>query len=217
MTASIPRPLYKYRHIDTPLCLFFFSSSLYDNTTNAQLYKRLYKFTKFSMAEGNDEHTSNSPIYEEGKILIKDLIRYKQGQNLSPVNATGKTLRKISDDIEKRNPELLAQMCSKLNFSKETIYSSFCGVAKEMFSDGVINWGRIVVLFAFSAQVVKYCDGQNICDQVDNITDWTARFVNEMGWIEQQGGWSAINRHFRDFGRDNNSSWWCQWWSDNFT
>ena len=70
------------------------------------------------MAEGNDEHTSNSPIYEEGKILIKDLIRYKQGQNLSPVNATGKTLRKISDDIEKRNPELLAQNVFETKFFK---------------------------------------------------------------------------------------------------
>ena len=163
------------------------------------------------MAEGSDEQTTDSPVCEEGKILAKDLINYKLGENLSPVNATARTLRKLSDDVELRNPDLLAQMCSKLNFSKETVYSSFCEVVKEMFSDGVINWGRIAVLFAFAAQVAKYCNENNMGDQMDNITEWTARYVGEMGWIEQQGGWNGLNRCFRDIG-ESNTSWWSRWW-----
>ena len=164
------------------------------------------------MAADNNEKTRNSPIYEEGKILLRDLIKYKQDETLSPVNATAKTLRKLSDDIEERNPHLFTQMCSKLNLSKHNVFSSFCNVAKEMFSDGIINWGRIATLFAFACQVAKHCLEHNIGDQVNHITDWTATFVGEMGWIEQQGGWSAINNHFGDDDRKHGGKWWFLLW-----
>lgn len=163
------------------------------------------------MAEANNEQTTNSDVYKEGKILLKDLIYFKLGQNLSPVNVTARTLRKLSDNIELKNPDLFREMCSKLNFSKETVYNSFCEVAKEMFSDGIMNWGRIATLFAFVAQVAKYCMENHTSEQIDEITEWTARFVTEMNWIEQQGGWNGLNRCFRDLG-ENNNSWWCLWW-----
>ena len=142
-----------------------------------------------AVANGFCEHTAQSPLYNEGTVLAKDLISYKLGRQGPPVNSTAKTLRKLSDDIERRNPDLLEQLCSKLNFSKETGYSSFCEIAKEVFADGVINWGRIVVLFAFSARLGKYCSENNMGDQIEDLTQWTARFVIGLGWIEQQGGW----------------------------
>lgn len=143
-----------------------------------------------------EQGTSNSPLIDEGTMLARDLIDYKLGRNLPPASATAKTLRKLSDDIEQRNPDLLEQLCSKLNFSKETGYSSFSEIAREVFSDGRINWGRIVVLFAFCAKLGKYCNENNMNDQVENITEWTARFVAGLGWIESQGGWVGRNYYF---------------------
>jgi hypothetical protein len=142
-----------------------------------------------AVANGFCEHAPNSALFDEGRVLAKDLIYYKLQRNLPPANATAKTLRKLSDDIEVRNPDLLEQLCSKLNFSKETGYSSFCEIAKEVFADGVINWGRIAVLFAFSAKLGKYCNENNMRDQIEDITQWTARFVTGLDWIESHGGW----------------------------
>jgi hypothetical protein len=142
-----------------------------------------------AVANGFCEHTTDSSQFEEGMLLVKDLISYKLQSNLPPVNATARTLRKLSDDIEVQNPDLLEQLCSKLNFSKETGYSSFRDISKQVFSDGIINWGRIVVLFAFGAKLGKYCNENNMRDQVENITMWTARFVTELDWIESHGGW----------------------------
>jgi hypothetical protein len=150
-----------------------------------------------AVANGFCEHTSpSSPLFEEGRLLAKDLINYKLGRNLPPANTTAKTLRKLSDDIELRNPDLLERLCSKLNFSKETGYSSFCEIAKEVFGDGIINWGRIAVLFAFCAKLGKYCNENNMSDEIENITQWTATFVTELGWIESQGGWVGSTYFF---------------------
>ena len=137
-----------------------------------------------------EDTTTNSRIYMEGRCLAKDLIGYKLGRNLPPANATAKTLRKLSDDIEVKNPDLLEQLCRKLNFTKETGYASFCEIGKEIFSDGIVNWGRIAVLFAFGAKLAKYCSVNSMGDEIENITEWTTRFVTGLdSWVERQGGW----------------------------
>ncbi|XP_046839125.1 apoptosis regulator BAX-like isoform X2 [Xenia sp. Carnegie-2017] len=135
------------------------------------------------------EQTLEGTLYKEGTILVNDLIGYKIGRNVPPVNATAKTLRKLSDDIEERNPDLLEQLCSKLNFTHETGYNSFSAIANTVFSDGIINWGRIVVLLAFSARLGRYCEENNMSDQIESISGWTARFLTDLGWIQAQGGW----------------------------
>ena len=124
-----------------------------------------------AMSNGLNEQTTHLPLRHECKILAKDLIDYKLGQSTEPANAAAKTLRKLSDDIEKRNPDLLE-------------------IAKEVFSDGVINWGRIAVLYAFGARLGKHCCDNDMSEQLDYIPEWIARFVTGLSdWIEKQGGW----------------------------
>lgn len=162
-----------------------------------------------AMSNGLNEQTTHLPLRHECKILAKDLIDYKLGQSTEPANAAAKTLRKLSDDIEKRNPDLLEQLCTKLNFSKETRYCSFAEIAKEVFSDGVINWGRIAVLYAFGARLGKHCCDNDMSEQLDYIPEWIARFVTGLSdWIEKQGGWSNFNDKFQDIGGNNQSNWW---------
>ncbi|WP_395241589.1 Bcl-2 family protein [Salmonella sp. s51933] len=167
------------------------------------------RFQQFVSMDGElNEQTTNSSVLEEGTILARDLIDYKLGRGMPPANPTAKTLRKLSDDIENRNPLLLEQLCTKLNFSTETGYSSFSEIAKEVFSDGIINWGRIAVLFAFGAKLGKHCKENNMTEQLDNIPEWIGRFVmGHSDWIERQGGWSNFNTRFQELG-ENNSSWW---------
>ena len=146
------------------------------------------------MAEANNEQTTVKlvDVYKEGKILLKDLISFKLGQNLPPVNATALALRKLSKNIELKNPYLLWGMCTKLDFSEETLCNSFSRVAKEMFADSIINWSKIATLLAFVAHVAKYCIENHMSEQRDLIAEWTARFVTEMNWIDKQGGWNCL-------------------------
>ena len=161
------------------------------------------------MAEANSRQGASQRIYEEGKILISYLISYKLGQSIPPESSTATILRKLSDDIEQRNPSLLQQMCSRLKFSKETVYAQFCEVAQEMFEDHITNWGRIAVLFTFVAQVAKYCNENSMSDQIENIKEWTARFVSDMDLIQLHGGWEGFNRHFESLnGSSTEYGWW---------
>ena len=101
------------------------------------------------MAKAYDDHTLNSSVYKEAIILVKDLVE----NQATPVSATAKTLRKLWRDIELRYPDLLQQMRSKLNFSQETLYSSYGEAVSEILSNSIINWGRIAVIFTFCAHV----------------------------------------------------------------
>lgn len=60
-------------------------------------------------------------------------------------------------------------------------------VLKEMFADGIINWGRIVVAYTFMMCAARReRDGRNT-----NVLYDLVRFVQDelCGWIAASGGW----------------------------
>ncbi|KAI4878869.1 hypothetical protein NFI96_012498 [Prochilodus magdalenae] len=68
----------------------------------------------------------------------------------------------------------------------------FLKVAREIFSDGRFNWGRVVALFYFACELVKQV--LEIPDLIKTIINWTVTFMREtvFNWIREQGGWEAI-------------------------
>ncbi len=87
-------------------------------------------------------------------------------------------------------------------------YETFSDVAKELFCDGIYNWGRIVTLFYFTYKLIMKVSSrrencflymtfefQSLKDQTSSIwnvlVEWTVRFVKEIvaPWIVRKGGW----------------------------
>ncbi|ELT93292.1 hypothetical protein CAPTEDRAFT_50530, partial [Capitella teleta] len=68
----------------------------------------------------------------------------------------------------------------------------FVNVCGEMLSDGQLNWGRVVSLFAFgSALAQHFHTSPQLSHLVPTVTKLLAEFVSLRltPWIVKQGGW----------------------------
>lgn len=74
--------------------------------------------------------------------------------------------------------------------SARTIFNQ---VMEKEFEDGIINWGRIVTIFAFEGILTKKLLQERISPDVDasRISYFVAEFIttNMREWIRQNGGW----------------------------
>ncbi|XP_002919132.2 bcl-2-related protein A1 [Ailuropoda melanoleuca] len=74
--------------------------------------------------------------------------------------------------------------------SARTIFNQ---VMEKEFEDGIINWGRIVTIFAFEGILTKKLLRERISPDVDasRISYFVAEFIttNMREWIRQNGGW----------------------------
>lgn len=104
-------------------------------------------------------------------------------------------LRKIGSEIETRHQALLKNMCNKLDIRASTAEITFRTVADEIFSTG-INWGRVVVLYCFAAEVAVFCF-RNEIDIVEDVVRWISEYVCQRTfseWIRKAGGWVSSKR-----------------------
>nr|QBM00768.1 apoptosis regulator BAX [Megalobrama amblycephala] len=74
----------------------------------------------------------------------------------------------------------------------------FIRVAREIFSDGKFNWGRVVALFYFACRLVIKAISTKIPDIIRTIISWTMSYIQEhvINWIREQGGWEGIRSYF---------------------
>ncbi|XP_067830369.1 apoptosis regulator BAX-like [Heptranchias perlo] len=99
-------------------------------------------------------------------------------------------LRQIGDDLDS-NVELQRMMN---NIDSDCPKELFFKVAKEQFADGVINWGRVVILFYFAYKLVVKAVCQKIPKLIQTIISWTMEYIQEniLRWIQEHGGWEAL-------------------------
>uniref|UniRef100_A0A8C6R201 Bcl-2-related protein A1 n=1 Tax=Nannospalax galili TaxID=1026970 RepID=A0A8C6R201_NANGA len=76
----------------------------------------------------------------------------------------------------------------------DTASTIFNQVMEKEFEDGIINWGRIVTIFAFGGVFLKELPQEQMDLDVDTykqVSCFVAEFIkNNTGeWIRQNGGW----------------------------
>lgn len=124
--------------------------------------------------------------------LASDYIYYnKLGKEDCRINTrVAATLRRIGREVETRHQLILKNMCGKLDIRASSAQVTFTTVADEIFATG-INWGRIVVLFCFAAEVAVFCRQQEI-DVVEDVVSWLSEYLSQRKlseWIKKSGGW----------------------------
>ena len=158
----------------------------------------------FEMAPAEVCHTPNISTNRRMKSqdekyaydLACDYIYYnKLGKEDYRTNTkAAATLRRIGREVETRHQLLLKHMCDKLDIRASTAEVTFRTVVDEIFSTG-INWGRIVVLYCFAAQVAVFCSQHEI-DIVEDVVRWLSEYLSERTlaeWIKKSGGWVSVN------------------------
>ncbi|CAK9304466.1 unnamed protein product [Gordionus sp. m RMFG-2023] len=125
--------------------------------------------------------------YNETSILVYDYIAYVLKKH-------GYSYLYVSDKESDSKEDVFEGLCVQLNIiSVQTAYPSFVAVAKELFKDGGIKWGRITALFVFSGQLCLECINKDLPQLVGQIAIWLSQFVenNLSEWIDEQGGWQG--------------------------
>ena len=133
------------------------------------------------------------------------------GEYTEPVTRYEKSVSVIVSHVRSEHERELSLMCEKLSVTKETLYATFRDVAKELFL-AKVNWGRIVLLIAFTGSLCEYCldnssssgsgpgrkgkrklvlDDPDLPHCIEQLTLWTAEFMHEeLGqWIKENDGW----------------------------
>ena len=96
-------------------------------------------------------------------------------------------IRDIGDRLA--NDASLNNLISQVQVSKDSAFDTFQQVAVQIFSDGVVNWGRIVTLFYFGYKLAVQVI--NEIPLIKMIIQWVVQFIKEKlaKWIFEQGGW----------------------------
>ncbi|CAH1799464.1 unnamed protein product [Owenia fusiformis] len=109
----------------------------------------------------------------------------------------GRQLAQIGDDINEQYAGQFRDMIKILNVTPDTAYDAFAGVARKLFIDGNINWGRIATLLSFGYRLAISVFQNGIRGFFNKIVKFIVKFIlNEKiaQWIAQQGGWIAALR-----------------------
>ena len=68
-------------------------------------------------------------------------------------------------------------------------------IIQQLFNDGIINWGRIIIIFIVTA---TYCIQVKTPNLIVQIIKQISRFVeiHLSYWIQENGGWTNMIKHF---------------------
>lgn len=105
------------------------------------------------------------------------------------------TLRRVGDELEASNSQFFTQMFTQIRITPNTVYSTFQGIADEIFISGK-NWGRIVAFLTFGSTLAIHCASRTDMgtEYVDRIVSWVSRYINTnlSHWMKQHGDWVCI-------------------------
>ncbi|XP_012681135.1 apoptosis regulator BAX isoform X1 [Clupea harengus] len=154
----------------------------------------------------------NDNVLEVGADLLKEFIYERVRRHGDPeAEVTRSQLggRELSNPNHKKLAQCLQQIGDELDNNmqlKSLIDDSalqptkevFVKVAREIFSDGKFNWGRVVALFYFACRLVIKALLTRVPDIIRTIINWTVDYLRDhlVNWIREQGGWEGIRSYF---------------------
>lgn len=130
-------------------------------------------------------------VRKEAEVIASDVVLNFGVENgkKSP-DRFCKTMRKTVKEVSDRHDIALKSMVNKLNLDNGNTFQTFVNVADEIFEDGQINWGRIIVVFAFAARLTATLRRRHSTLE-DKVALYVGKYVgNKLGrWILDNGGW----------------------------
>lgn len=162
---------------------------------------------------GRNQKLSCDDVTNQGRLLLNDFIHERMvrdgiinapamGDLQEPGTPSGppmnhqreiaRALRCIGDELDRdqKLQDLIKQV------PPESERKTFLNVARQIFADGVFNWGRVTALFYFAYKVcIKALDRIPLVRAIINlIVDFIHDHV--ANWIIERGGWEAVREYF---------------------
>ncbi|KAH3720359.1 hypothetical protein DPMN_063256 [Dreissena polymorpha] len=143
------------------------------------------------------------------RYLVADYLNYRLSKHnlqwrgcpplaLDVINKVHLTMRNLADEFEKKYEEEFTDMVQQLHVTVDLAYETFLAVAEELFKEGIINWGRVVALFAFGGSLAVECMVKEMEHLVDSIYEWVSTYVQDKlsHWITDNGGWNGLSEFY---------------------
>lgn len=132
--------------------------------------------------------------------LAQDYLRcvLQVPQPGSGPSRTSRALQNVASSVQKEVEKTLKPCLDNIDVTSiESARAVFNQVMEKEFEDGIINWGRIVTVFALEGILVKKLLREPIAPNVDTyeeVAHFVADFVtkNTGEWIRQNGGWVRV-------------------------
>ncbi|XP_076057992.1 uncharacterized protein LOC143035191 [Oratosquilla oratoria] len=142
------------------------------------------------------------------EFVVLTLVGRKDGRSNDKVEQT--MLRCVQRMMQKHEI-LLRGMMRRLQITRETGYMTFVSVANEIFEGqkAVVNWGRVIALYAFGGQLALYCKDKSMEDYVQQIVTFTGRYAAEVvtPFVVKAGGWNKLCEEFPQEDDLENKAW----------
>jgi len=187
ITSSDLSDLYSMRFASVPyIPTDYNDSSPYKKSVEDVTEEARYILEEFIIERATEDGIDMGLVNPIIDIDLTALPQYRQIQQIAH------RLRIIGDELDA--DERIKNMVDQVPINSP--YETFSDVAKELFCDGIYNWGRIVTLFYFTYKLIL----KSLKDQPSAIlhilVEWTVRFVKEIvaPWIVGKGGWLVILR-----------------------
>ncbi|XP_027005627.1 induced myeloid leukemia cell differentiation protein Mcl-1b [Tachysurus fulvidraco] len=114
-------------------------------------------------------------------------------------NKVLKTMKRVVDNLLVKHDIVYKGMLVKLNLDKRGHdMSVISSVAKDLFSDGITNWGRIASLLAFGAVVARYEKESGRGDCVSLVAEELSSFLmhDQKEWLLKNNSWDGFEEFF---------------------
>ena len=139
--------------------------------------------------------TAKDPLNLISEEMAHDIVFYLLGKNkFKPRNTICETMRRCVDKLLDKHEINFNGMIQRLQVTDETVCEALATVSNVMFEDNIVNWGRIVGLYAFSGRLAQYCVENDMEIFSIHIVQFLGQYVGEKfgEFIKENGGWVSI-------------------------
>ncbi|XP_038643100.1 induced myeloid leukemia cell differentiation protein Mcl-1 homolog [Scyliorhinus canicula] len=122
------------------------------------------------------------------------------GGGCSDDRRTAETLQRIGDRLIEKHGPAFTGMVNRLNVSQKEDLDTIQRVATEMFSDGEVNWGRVVSFIAFGAVMGNHLKKIQREDCIEEVAVKVTKYLTQQKreWLETQNGWDGFTKFFHE-------------------
>lgn len=149
------------------------------------------------------EDAPNKNCLSEVKLksvkLGEFIISHTLNSNIVPSDEIEETLLRCTKELINKHSILFKGMMRRININDDTAYTAFNTAANELFEGDrcIVNWGRIVALYAFGGQLALYCKEKQLhC--VERIPAFVGEYAKNVisNFVYQEGGWVSYISFF---------------------
>jgi len=153
---------------------------------------------KTYIAERLRQNHLSIPGYDETLDITTTTATTTTKQREQILNVAA-TLRRVGDELEASNSQFFNQMFTQIHITPNTVYSTFKGIADEIFLSGK-NWGRIVAFLTFGSTLAVHCAHRDDLGPpyVDRVVAWVSKYMSAhlSSWMKQHGDWEGLIAFF---------------------